>query len=255
MLVGLGSQMKKEHFMATHDPDIEKALEWRIRNWVRGQGIPDARELQHSDDIEPQVGPYIVVSREFGAGGSAIAKLVAQKLGWDLLDKEIIDYMAEVYGTPQDLVEFADEKTVSRIEKLVDSWIEGQGSNTATYVQGLTQLFILAASHGNVVIVGRGAQFILPRDRGLSVRILAPLEFRIEQVLLREGLTEKEARTLVEKSDQSRRTFMQQHFHQKSTNPHLYDLVISVEKLVQEDAANLIVAATRSWIHRTGIGE
>jgi cytidylate kinase len=128
------------------------------------------------------------------------------------------------------------------------SWIKGQEFTSSAYIHRLYHLLLLAAYRGNVVIVGRGARFILPRERGFSVRILAPLEFRVEQVLLQRGLSAKEARKVVEQSDREREAFVKEHFHHKASDPHQYDLVINVEKLDQEDAADLIVDAARSWM-------
>jgi cytidylate kinase len=169
------------------------------------------------------------------------------------LDEEIVDYLASEYGTPRSLVEFVDEKQIHWLEDLFTSWIEGQRFTSTTYVHGLVQLSLLAAHHGNVVIVGRGAQFILPHDRGLSVRILAPIDFRVEQVLLQRGLSATEARRHVVESDRQREAFVKQHFHHRATDPHMYDLVINVEKLGQEDAADLIADAARSWMKKSGI--
>jgi len=172
-----------------------------------------------------------------------------------VLDKEILGYLAEKYGTPRHLLEFIDEKHVSWIQEFFETWMEGQGFTEATYMHRLHHLFFLAAHHGSVVIVGRGAQFVLPHNRGLSVRVIAPLDFRVEQVLLKKSLNAKEARKFVKESDRQREAFINEHFHHKVTDPHVHDLVINVEKLVQADAADVIVAAARSWMKKSGIGQ
>lgn len=229
---------------------IEKKAEENIRKWIQAE---HAQKRLAKGKVEENVGPYIVVSRETGAGGSEIARKVGGKLGWDVLDKEIVDYLAAEHGTPRSLVEFVDEKHISWIEDIFASWIEGLGFTSSTYVHRLNHLLLLAAHHGNVVVVGRGARFILPPERGLSVRILAPLDFRVEQVLLQRGLSAKEARKFIETSDRQREAFVKEHFHHKAADPHVYDLVINVEKLLQDDAVDLIVDAARSWMKKSGI--
>lgn len=236
--------------MIEHVRTIEEIAEGNVRKWVRAK---HAQERLARGRVEENVGPYIAVSRETGSGSSAIARRVGQELGWDVLDEEIVDFIASEYGTPHSLVKFIDEKQIHWLEDVFTSWIEGQSFTSTTYVHGLVQLLLLAAHHGNVVIVGRGAQFVLPHDRGLSVRILAPLDFRVERILLQRGLSAQEARKVIAESDRQREAFVTEHFHHKAIDPHMYDLVINVEKLAQDEAADLIVDAARSWMKKSGV--
>jgi len=236
--------------MSNHISGIDEFADRNIRKWVLAEHV---QERLAKGKVEKNIGPFIVISRETGAGGSAIARLVGEKLGWDVLDHEIIDYMANKYATPRDFVEFIDERRASWIQDVFTTWIEGQNFTQTTYLHRLIRLLLLAAHHGKVVIVGRGARFILPHDDGLSVRILAPLEFRIEQVILQQGLSVQDARKFVKDTDRKRQEFTKTHFHHKWADPHMYDLVINVEKLVREDAANLIVDAAQSWMKKSDI--
>ena len=236
--------------MIDQTESVKQKAEDSVRKWLTAE---HTRDRLAKGSVKNCVGPYITLSRETAAGGSEIARMVAHKLGWDLLDAAIVDYMVSKYGTPRSLVEFADEKQTTWMEDLFTSWIEGQGFTQATYVHRLSRLFLIAAHHGNVVIVGRGANFILPREPGLSIRIVAPLSFRVEQAILQQGISAKDARKRVEESDRQRETFVREHFHHKAADPHMYDLVINVEKLGQQDAVNIIVDATRQWLKKSSI--
>jgi cytidylate kinase len=234
--------------MTDRAASIERKAEDSVRKWLTAD---HARERLAQGNVADSVGPYITLSRETGAGGSEIARLVADQLGWDVLDATIVDYMVSKYGTPRSLVEFADEKRTSWMEDLFSSWIEGRGFTQATYVHRLSRFLLIAAHHGNVVIVGRGATCILPRTRGVSVRILAPIAFRVEQVILQRGLSAKEARKFVEDADRQRDAFVREHFHHEGSDPHLYDLLINVQKFTRHDAAKMIVDATQQWLRDT----
>jgi cytidylate kinase len=94
--------------------------------------------------------------------------------------------------------------------------------------------------------VGRGAQFVLPRERGLRVRIVAPLDYRVQQIMERRHLSFEEARDYVAKTDAGRQDFVRQYFHHDVPDPHLFDFVVNVEKLGPERAAHLIVDALAS---------
>jgi len=201
---------------------------------------------------ELNVGPCLLVSRELGAGGSQIAMEAAQRLGWEHLDKEIIKKLASQYGTPRVVLDAVDEKKVGWVADILNGWVEGHGFSQLSYVNRLGCLFNLAAKHGNVVIVGRGAKFLLPKAAGFSVRIIAPLEFRIEQVILRHGVTAHEARRLVERSDADRKAFIKTFFHHDVSDPHSHDLVINVHLVTSDFAVELICDAVRFWLKRNG---
>ncbi|MFG0261283.1 MAG: AAA family ATPase [Novipirellula sp. JB048] len=236
--------------MAAHLAAIEKIADQNIRKWILAS---HARDRLAKKDVAVNVGPYITLARETGAGGSELAAKVAKQLGWDVLDREIVDYLVEHYGTPRSFVELVDEKQFNWLGEIVTTWINRSSIGDSAYTHRLGQLLLLAAHHGNVVIVGRGARFFLPPDRGLSVRVLAPLEFRIEQEMRRQGINHKEARKWVVESDRNREAYVKDHFHKSPTDPHLYDLVVNVQKLTQDDAADLIVAAAQAWMKRSAI--
>lgn len=205
-----------------------------------------------TEGIRQRIGPCLLVSREMGAGGSLIAMRAAERLGWEILDKEIVEALASEYGTSRVVLDAVDEKSVGWLTDLFNGWIDGHGFSQLSYVHRLSQLVGAAAKRGNVVIVGRGARFILPRQAGFSVRIIAPFDFRVEQVVLRKGISATIARKLVERSDSDRQAFIEKYFHHNVANPHCHDLIVNVEQLVQEDAVNLIVDSVHSWLNRSG---
>ncbi len=231
-------------------PAIETKAEENIRKWIAASHVQTRIARRN---VKENVGPYLTLSRETGAGGSELARKVGERLGWDVLDREIVEYLIEHYGTPRSLVELVDEKHTNWLGEITTSWIGGLGFSESTYTHRLGQLFLLAAYYGNVVIVGRGARFFLPTNRGLSVRVLAPLDFRVEQVILQRGISEKEALKFVKDSDHDREAYVKYHFRKKLADPHEYDLVINVEKLTQDDAAEMIVDATNAWIKKSGV--
>ncbi|QDV85063.1 AAA family ATPase [Planctomycetes bacterium TBK1r] len=224
--------------MVLHVPAIEHKVESNIFKWVQAEKTH--RRLA-ARDLPNQVGPYLALSRETGACGSEIAQKVAERMQWDLLDQEIVDYMHQHYGTPRCLISRVDERHENWLSSIITSRIGGLGFSESTYTHRVAKLLLLAATHGKVVIVGRGARFILPRDHGLSVRIVAPMDFRVAQVMRKRGLGEREACRFVAETDHNRDVYIKEHFHQKASDPHLYDLVVNVGDLSLDDAADTIV--------------
>ncbi len=156
--------------------------------------------------------------------------------------------MVDHYGTRRSLIEAIDEKHQNWFSELVSLWISGLSFPESTYAHRLGQLFLLAAHHGDVVIIGRGARFFLPCEQGLSVRALAPLEYRVHQIMLQMGMSDKTSLEFVTTSDRNREAFVREHFRIDAADPHHYELVVNVEKLSRDDAVDMIVDAAKSWL-------
>ena len=197
---------------------------------------------------EQQLGPCLFVSRETGAGGGEIARRAAECLGWHLLDKEILDQLSSQYGTSRTMLDVVDEKKVDWLADILNGWIEGNGFSQLAYVHRLHGLFVAAARRGSLVIVGRGARFMLPRRSGFSVRIIAPLHERINQIVARRSVSPHEARTYIERMDTQRDEFLKKYFHHDVTSPHVHDLVINTEQLGAESSLDLLLSAVHSWL-------
>jgi cytidylate kinase len=110
----------------------------------------------------------------------------------------------------------------------------------------------MAAKRGNVVIVGRGAKFLLPKSAGFSVRIVAPMDFRVEQIVLRHGVSLAEARKRVRQSDADRQAFVRNFFHHDVADPHVHDLVVNIKQVTPNYAVQLICDAVHFWLKRRG---
>jgi cytidylate kinase len=181
----------------------------------------------------------LTVNREFGSGGGRIAQTIAQRLGWKLLDRDIIDAIA--YAA------HVDSSVVRRYDEHVDSWlrrINQQAMRSAALAAGLelregsvfdaeemvklTQKIVEEAwSEGNCVIVGRGSQCVLQHKPDVyHVFVYAPLKDRIMRLrirLERGADIEQRIRTV----DEERAKYLQEYFGKSWCNLHLYDLLIS----------------------------
>jgi cytidylate kinase len=197
---------------------------------------------------EPKLGPCLFVSRETGAGGGEIARRAAEGLGWHLLDKEILDQLSSQYGTSRAMLDMVDEKRVAWLADIFNGWVEGHGFSQLAYVHRLHHLFVAAAKRGSLVIVGRGARFMLPRRSGFSVRIIAPLHDRINRIATQRKTSPRDARAYIERMDMQRDDFLKRYFHHDVTDPHVHDLVINTEQLGDESSLNLLISAVRSWL-------
>jgi cytidylate kinase len=138
-----------------------------------------------------------------------------------------------------------DEAKSNWLLEIFGKWLDRRQLTQIEYVVQAGHTLLLAARHSNHVFLGRGAQFILPREKGLVVNIIAPLELRIKRIMERRKLEHGAASKAVRELDHGRHDFIKTYFHQDAANPELYDLVINTQHLGFSGAVDLIVDASR----------
>src|SRR6516162_3133484 len=139
----------------------------------------------------------ITVEREYGSGGSEIAELLSERLGWKLWDHLLTEEIARLARCPKAVVEVREERTDPLYYRLFKSFLRGsfEGSINAhklnlvdsESILKLTKRVVLhAADKGKCVIVGRGSQFFLEnRDDTLRVFLYAPRQEKVRRVMAR----------------------------------------------------------------------
>jgi len=226
------------------EPTILAAAERQMQAWVRTAEIADrgirTREYKR---LAEGVQTYLAISREEGAGGSEIAQLIGRKLGWTVLDRNLLDRVAEQFHVSRPMLELVDETGSNWVYDVLGTWMDRKIIPAEKYVIHLAHVVLAAARESHTVLVGRGAQFLLPRKKGLAVRIIAPLKHRVEQIMGREKLSEANARQYIDERDRGRREFVQRFFRRDINDPHVYDLVINVERMEPDAVAAQILAA------------
>jgi cytidylate kinase len=185
------------------------------------------------------------LSREAGAGGSEIAQALGEQLGWEVLDKNLLDNMADRFHLSKEMLALIDETPGNWVFDVLGTWMDPTLIPHEKYVMRLGRVVLASARRGKVILVGRGSQFLLPPDRGLSVRIIAPLAYRVRHIVEHLGQTAEHARTWVENVDRQRHEFVRRYFRRDVADPHLYDLVLNVDRLGTAGAVQTIITALR----------
>ena len=179
----------------------------------------------------------ITVSREYGAGGGEVARRLAEALGWELLDRELLHQAAAVEHVPDADLERLDEKAV----RLADRFRLHPPHQA--YLHGLTEAARQAAARGNVVLVGRGTRQLLgDRPGAFHMRLVAPTEWRVRRMAEREGGSPEEARVRCLELDRSRGRFTRYFFGEGATRPGQYDLVANTGRVPLADVAAAVLA-------------
>lgn len=220
--------------------------ERRMRQWALSLEAARRRQTRPAhEELQPQVHSYIAITRQAGTGGEEVARQAARLLGWDVLDRNIVDEIARQKKLPRGMLKLVDETTSNWVTKTFGKWIDRHAVTQSEYVVHLGHVVLMAAQHASTVFVGRGAQFLLPADKGLRVYLIAPYDMRVANIRKSQFLSEAEARRHIQETDEGRRDFVKEHFDCEIDLPHVYDLVINRAHISVEMAARLIVDQTR----------
>ncbi len=187
----------------------------------------------------------VAVSREAGARGSTIARRAGRKLGWQVYDQELLEYMAQDPTAIQSMVEALKPEAMAWVEEQLERLLDG-GANASTNrpVANLARVVLTLGAQGGVVLIGRGAGCILPRASTLHVRIVADLQDRIAYMAQWLRLTSEEAAERVRLRDERRAEFVVKLFQRRPSDVHQYDLLLNSGILGEELCADLIARAT-----------
>jgi hypothetical protein len=201
---------------------------------------------------EPPVpGLTICVEREAGTQGSVIAHEVGKLLGWPVYDRELLEKIAQEMHLQTRLLESVDERHESWLEEAAESFAQVPLVGESVYVRHLVRTVLALGTHGQCVIVGRGAAFILPTATTLPVYLVGGERERVAVAAKKLNMSEPEAARKVRGLDRQRRVFVRDHFLRDTRDPHNYDLVLNTSHYSTTDCAELIVqAAQRRLEHR-----
>jgi hypothetical protein len=179
----------------------------------------------------------LTVAREFASGGAEIGQSVAQRIGYDYLDRtRILEDMKAAGGRWEKLGEDFDERSPNVWERYDWSFLG--------FVALSQSIMLEHALKDNVVIMGRGANFLLKGiSHVLSIRVVAPLELRVERVVKREDIDRDTARWLVEKADGERSRALHFIYGKQWADPLEYDMVFNVGIQSEEDIISTVQKA------------
>jgi hypothetical protein len=187
----------------------------------------------------------ITISREYGAYGGEMGKIVARNLKIDFHAQELVHQIAAHAHVREQVVQALDERAQGSLRLWVDDLITIRKFEATDYLNALTETVGAIARHSRGVLVGRGAHLILDPARTLRVRVFAPADKRALYVSEREGMTLAEAKVKVARVDEERREFFQRHFRTDVANASGFDLTINTGSFSLEAGAQIVAEAYR----------
>ena len=194
-------------------------------------------------------GPVITISREFGCSGGTLAKKLAAaikqrhaKEEWRVISNEVLEESAkELNVKPEGIAHIFGAEAKNMIGDLVFSFATKQYTSDAKIKKTIHDVVQSFASQGHCIIVGR-AGCVIAQDfsKSLHIRLIAPIDWRVERVKTRMEIPLQAAKELVEDNDVRRTTFMT-YFKGNLPDSKLYDVVYNCAKLSAEQIVENII--------------
>ena len=200
----------------------------------------------------------ITISRQSGCEANEIARILCQKLNYQLLNKELMmDLAKELRQEPSQAEETpTSSKAAAWLERVLNPFYNPNdllyvaqkeisfASGQPLTIRQVRELIQAVYTRGNIVIVGRGSQVILAgKPDVLHVRLIGSPEKRIQMWQKRESLSYDEAKKRMEKRDRAHVDFVKNYFDADITLQEWYDLIISIDHFTKDAIAELISQA------------
>jgi len=186
-------------------------------------------------------GPVITISREYGCNGTLIAKKLTKQLNehpngfqapWKYISKEILrDSAKELKLSTVEVQEVLHPNAKNIVEELFSSFSTKSHTNETKIQQTIRDIINAYAQRGNVIILGQGGVSITKNIyRSLHVKLIAPLEWRIQQISHREGISSIEANEKITIMDRKRIQCIDQFMGMK-TDHEIFDVILNTSTL------------------------
>ena len=201
----------------------------------------------------------ITINREVGSGGRTVGRILAEKLGVKYCDKAVIDGLTQKFGlSPERIEEIKAQKKSwwndinNYYQTLVNSASQPMDAEVRldndTMFETEKRILQELAAQTSCVIAGRTG-FMVFREwpNHLNVFIQASMEHRIRRIMNRKNVTMEKARDIIAKMDATREAYIQKYEDTTRYDTRNYQLVISMDDLTENDAAEIII----DYVNRT----
>ncbi|MBI4872517.1 MAG: cytidylate kinase-like family protein [Candidatus Riflebacteria bacterium] len=234
--------MHERHGRSAKDLVDRQVFLWREEARTHGH----ASEVPSHGPRAEVLGPYIAISRDYGCQAVDLAKAVGERLTWTVYDRELIDEVAREAHLRRSVVESFDEQTRTWIAEYIGNLTFAAVPTEHDFFNHLVNVVTSIARHGKAILVGRGANFILPPAHGLRVRLIAPFDYRVRLTETKHRLTRAEAEQLVRVRDAERLEYIRHHFGKSIEDPSSYDTLYNLADVTPDTVIESIVATARS---------
>jgi len=233
-------------------PALDKYINAQVKYW---------QQQKHSLKEPPEgksLRQFITISREYGCSGYSIAKEIVKILNeadktpeplWAAYERQVLDRVMEEMDLSSSLVKTLTDDALRDLTDILKSAFSDLPPQVAVY-QKLAQTIRILAAHGNVIIVGRASNVITRGMKGgYHVQMVAPMEYKVHNVMKFKNISKKEAEKLVIENTARRENYIKEYVKFDVSDPHNYDLILNLANTTVKGVANLIIEGMRIKTH------
>ena len=200
----------------------------------------------------------ITIAREFGAGGSELAKALGHRLGWRVLDRDLIVRVAERLRMDPRAVEAVDEHPPHYLARIAAAlhvappeapiFVETADLLSPDAVaEAATAVVLEAVREPPVIVVGHAGQCLLrDRERALHLRLIAPIERRAARLCARGACEPSSVVAAIRRMDDARHAYIRRYHQSDWRDPMLYGLQLNTGSVSIAEAAEVVIAVVRA---------
>jgi cytidylate kinase len=192
--------------------------------------------------------PFATISRETGAGNIQFSGLLLEYLNnndtrkkheWKIFDKNLIEQIIIDLDLPAEMAKYIPEKKISEMQDVLEQLFALHPSEQSLIRKAGSTILHLALL-GNVILIGRGANFITKNlSAGLHIRLIDTAERKIKNIQDTFNISKHDAIKFIKTEDKEKKQYVKKYFSSDIESPLSYSLVINLGYLNTEDAVNL----------------
>lgn len=228
-------------------PAIERRMRARIQIWQR---LANKDERDRQAEQKP---PFLTISRQFGCTAFELSKALAAGLetifpevSFEVYDRKLLELLADDDEMLSEMVNSFSKRTKTEMNDWLDSTFSGKPPELKVY-RHLARTQVTLASAGSCILIGRGGALTTRHlKNGIHIRMIAPINWRIEELKKIPERRDSTTRDVVERYDREREGFVRKYMGIDITDPVNYDLVLNNEKLTTNEQASLVISLVKS---------
>jgi cytidylate kinase len=222
----------------------EALVESHISRWLTRSQLSIQAQKEQAKEAGPHpIPPSITFSIAYGSGADEVVERVAGKLGYQVLDREIIDGICQSTPIQRRIIEALDKADSSVVPSMPEQIFTRHFIDDTSYLTTLIRVMRFISALGPMIFIGRGACHVLREMKALNVRIIADYADRVDEVMAADGLERGEVEAKIDAEDEMRERFIRNYFKKEIDDPTAYHMVLNRSRLTVDLCADMVVRA------------
>jgi cytidylate kinase len=238
MTINIGNTRYTPGTYAKTRPSAAELAENYIHEWEK------KRIGRKEKDAVETIPPTICFSRKIGVGALEVADILAEKIGYKVVDREILECIASEAKLSEKTVAIFDERYPGKISEFLSLAFGEKAFIKSDYTRHLFSVVYSIAGLEPTIFVGRGTHLLLPRDRLMAVRFICSKAHRVRRLAALFDVKEQEAENKLELIDKEQRDFFKRVYGKKDASPYEFDITVNFDYISEPQwAADIVDSA------------